>query len=84
LTPVEERLQDVLLDVMVVVDDGRHPVAKLGKVLDIFFHAVVVHVVGGRLRPQQSIIADILLGKAVPIVAANHRIGQVEIFDHRL
>src|SRR5437867_13078274 len=27
---------------------------------------------------------DVLFGKAVPVVTANHRIGQVEIFDHRL
>jgi len=39
---------------------------------------------GGRLGSQQPVVAHILHGESVPIVAADHRIGQVEVFDHGL
>jgi len=55
-----------------------------GKVLDVFVDTVVVHVVGSGLGSQKPIIANVLLGEAVPVMAADHRIRQVEIFDHRL
>src|SRR5438094_8322132 len=46
--------------------------------------AVVIHVVGSWLGSQQPVVANILFGKAVSVMAADHRIGPVEIFDHRL
>lgn len=84
LTAVDEGFHHILLDVVVVVDDLRHPVAETRKVLQVLVDAVVVYVVSGRLGSQQPIVADVLLGKSVPVVAADHGIGQVEIFDHRL
>ena len=72
------------MDVVVVVDDLRHPLAQPGKVLDVFVDARVVHIVGGGLGSQDAVVAHILLGDAVPIMTADHRIGQVEILDHRL
>jgi len=56
----------------------------LGKVRDVFVDAVVVYAVARRLGPQEPIVAHVLFGKAVPVMAADHRVGQVEIFDHRL
>ncbi len=44
-------------------------------------HAVVVDVVARRLGAQHEVITNVLLDEAVAIVAANHRIGQVHIFD---
>lgn len=84
LAAIDECFHPVLLDVVVVVDDLRHAVAELREVPDVLMDAVVVDVVGSRLRSQQAVVVDILLGKAVPVVAADHRVGQVEIFDHRL
>ena len=58
--------------------------SELGKVLDVLVDAVVVHVIGGRLGSQYPFVANVLLGEAMPVMTADHRIGQVEIFDHRL
>ena len=52
--------------------------------LDVFVHAVVVYVVRSRLGPQQPIVAHVLPSKTMPVMAADHGIGQVEIFDHGL
>ena len=45
------------------------------------FHAVVVDVVARGLGPKHQVIANVLLDEAVAVVAANHRIGQVHVFD---
>ena len=45
------------------------------------FHAVVVDVVARSLGPKDQVIANILLDEAVAVVAANHRVGQVHVFD---
>ena len=84
LPTVDERFQNVLLCIVVVIDDLCHPLAQLRKVLDIFVDAVIIHVVGGRLGSHQPIIANVLLGKAVPVMTPDHRVGQIEIFDHGL
>jgi hypothetical protein len=82
LAPVDEGLQDVLLHVVVAVDDLGHSLAEVGQILYVFVDPVVIHVIGGRFGSQNAIVAHILLGKAVAVMTADHRIGQVEIFDH--
>jgi hypothetical protein len=79
LTSVDEGFQYVLLDIVVVVDDLRHPLAKMRKVLDILVDTVVVHVIGGWLGSQDAVVANVLLGEAVSVVTADYRIGQVEM-----
>ncbi len=69
---------------MIVVDDGRHLIPQLRDILDVFVNAVVAHVVGGWLGPQQAIVPNVLLGKAASVMTPDHRIGQVQIFDHGL
>ena len=49
LAAVDQCFHHILLDVVVVVDDLRHQVAELRKVLEALIHAAVVGVVGGRL-----------------------------------
>ena len=52
-----------------------------GKILDGFLDAVVVDVVARCLRAEDEVIADVLLDKAVAVMAADHGVGQVHVFD---
>ena len=49
--------------------------------LDRLVHAVVGHVVAGRLGTEDHVVAHVLLDKAVAIMTADHRVGQVHVFD---
>jgi len=69
---------------MVLVDDLRHPLAKPRKVLHGLVDTIVVDAVGSRLGSQQAVVTHILFGKAVPLATVDHRMGQVQIFDHGL
>jgi len=40
--------------------------------------------VGGWLGAEQQMISDVLFDETVSIMAANHRVGQVHVFDHGL
>lgn len=82
MATVQEGFQDVLLDVVIVVDDGRYLLAELRKILHSLFNAVVGDVVGRWLGAQVQVIAHILLDKSAAVVAADDRIGQIQIFDH--
>jgi len=50
-------------------------------VLDSLVHSVVGHVVAGGLGPEDQVVAHVLLDKAIAIVAADNRVGQVHVFD---
>src|SRR6266481_8165768 len=52
--------------------------------LDGFFDAVVSHIVGRRLGAHDEMIADVLFDEAIAVVAADDRVGQLDIFDHGL
>ena len=65
----------------VFVVDRRKLVAQRRQVLDGLVHPVVGDVVGGRLSAQDQLVADTLLDEAVAIVAADHQVGHVHIFD---
>ena len=52
--------------------------------LDSFVDPVVGDVVGGRLGPQDEVIAHVLLDEAVAVMAADDRVGQVHVFDFGL
>ena len=81
LAAIDEGLQNVLLHVEVVVVDRREGIAESREIFDRFVHAVVVDVVARRLGAQDEVIANVLLDEAVAVVAANHRVGQVHVFD---
>jgi hypothetical protein len=61
LAAVYERLQEVLLGVVIVVDDVGHPPAELRQVLHILIDPIISHIIGSRLGPQEPVIADVLL-----------------------
>ena len=81
LSAVDEGLQDILLDVEVVVSDRGKPLAQLGQMLDGLFDAVVGHIVGRRFGVKYEPIADVLFDKAITVVAADDRVGELDIFD---
>ena len=76
LPAIHEGLQDVLLDVEVVVDDGGKLGAQCGEMFDGLLDAVVGDVVGRRFGAQVEMIADVLFDKALAVVAADDRVGQ--------
>src|SRR5215467_13795358 len=84
LSAVNKGFQDVLLDIVVVVDYRSQPPPKFGEVLDGFVDAVVVHVVGSWLSAEQNVVAYVLFNKASSVVAADDRIGQIQVFDDGL
>ena len=84
LASVDKGFQDVLLDVEVVVADGRQPVSQLGQVFHRLFDPIVGDVIGSRLGAQAQVIADILLEEAVSIVATDHWVRKIEILDDGL
>jgi len=84
LAAVHERFQDVLLGLVIVVNDLGHPLAEWRQVLDVLVDSIVSDIVGSGLGSQQPVVADVLLGEAVPVVTANNRVGKIEIFDHGL
>ena len=54
---------------------------RAGRFSHRFVDAVVVDVVARRLGAQDEVIANVLLDEAVAVVAADHRVGQVHVFD---
>src|SRR6266436_4787880 len=81
LTAIDKRLEDILLDIQVTVVDRRELVAQRGKMLDSLIHSVVGHVVAGCFGPEDQVVAHVLLDKAIAIMAADNRVGQVHVFD---
>ena len=59
LSSVNKAFQDVLLDVKIVVANGREPVTELGEVFDGLFDPIGGHVVSSRLGAQAQVIADV-------------------------
>ena len=54
------------------------------QILQSFAHAIVGNIVGGRFSAKITVVADILFEEPVLIVAADDRIGKIEIFDDGL
>src|SRR6266566_7528671 len=84
LPPIDKGFEDVLLNIQVGVDNRGQLRPELGEIDDGLGHRVVRHVVGGRLGAEQEMIADVLFDESVAVVAANHRVGEVQVLDHRL
>ena len=84
LPAIDERLQDILLDVVIVVDDRGHLLAQLREILNSFFAAVIINIVGSRLGPQQDVIADVLFDEAIAVMTADDGVGQIHILDDGL
>jgi hypothetical protein len=84
LPSIDKAFQDVLLDVKIVVANGREPVSELGEVFDGLFDPIGGHVISSRLGAQAQVIADVLFEGAVRIVSTNHRVGQIEVFNNGL
>jgi hypothetical protein len=75
LPAIDEGLQGILLNVEIIIDDRRQGLAEKGEIFHRFVDAVVVDVVACGFCTQDEAIADVLLDKAIEIMAADHRIG---------
>jgi hypothetical protein len=53
-------------------------------ILDGLLAPIIVDVVGSWFGAEQQVIADILFDEAVSIMAANHGVGEINVFDHGL
>ena len=69
---------------MVAINDGCHLLAKLGKIFNGLCDAVFGDIVRGRLGAQVEVVTHVLVDESVAVMAADDRVGQFEIFDHRL
>ena len=84
LATIEEGLQDILLHVEVVVGDGGHFLAQSRQIFHRLFYTVIGDIIGGGFGAERQMIADILFGEAVAVVTADHRVGQIHVFDDGL
>ena len=84
LPTIDEGLQDVLLHIEIAVDKGIEFLSQPREVLHGLANAVIGDIVGGRLGAQQAAIPDVLFQEAMLVVAADDRVGQIEIFDDSL
>src|ERR1700758_5378686 len=84
LTSVNKAFQDILLNIKIVVANGREPVTELGEVFDGLFDPIGGHVISSRLGAQAEVIADVLFEGAVCVVSTNHGVGQIKVFDDSL
>jgi hypothetical protein len=84
LTSVNKAFQDILLNIKIVVANGREPVTELGEVFDGLFDPIGGHVISSRLGAQAEVITDVLFEGAVCVVSANDGVGQIEVFDDGL
>ena len=69
---------------MIVVHNPRQFLLQLGQVFDVLIHVIVVDIISGQFGPQQAVVAHVLLEEAIAIVAADHRVGKIQVFDHGL
>ena len=81
LPAINEGFEDILLDIEVVVVDGRERRAQRRQIVDGFLDAIVGDVVARSLGAQDEMVAHILFDEAVAIVAANDRVGEVHVLD---
>src|SRR5215813_1054626 len=68
----------------VAVDNGGELRSELGKMIDGLGYPVVSDVVVGRFSAEHEMITDVLLDKPVAVVAADDRVREVQVLDHRL
>ena len=74
-----------MLHIQIAVDDAGKPLSQFGKILYRLADAVISgDIVGRRFRAQDETIADVLFEEAPAVVAADHRVGQIQILDHGL
>src|SRR6266498_1102519 len=84
LAPIDERFQDVLLHMQIGVDNRGQLGPQLGEMVNGLGHPIVRHVVGSGLGTEQEMIADVLLDEPVAVVAADDRVREVQVLNHRL
>src|ERR1700751_3494144 len=84
LPSVNKAFQDILLNVKVVVANGREPVTELGEVFDGLFDPIGGDVISSRLGAEAQVIAGVLFEAAGCVVSTNEGIGQIEVFDNGL
>ena len=56
LASIDEAFQDVLLNIKIIVANGREPVTELGEVFDGLFDPIGGHVISSRLGAQAQVI----------------------------
>ena len=76
LSAIDERFEDVLLDVVIPVDDARHFFAQSGQIVDGFANSVLGDVVGRGLGSEIGFVSDVLLDEAILVVAAMTGLGK--------
>src|SRR5262245_19698351 len=78
LATVGEGFENVLLDVEMMVECAPEKRETLHRLV----HSVIVDIVACGLSAQDEVIANILFDEAVAIVAANHRVRQVDASNY--
>src|SRR6266852_6309609 len=83
LPTVHKGLENVLLHRQVAIGHGGHGLAQTRHMFNGLGDPEVRHVVGRGLGAQAEVIPDVLFDRPIATVAADDRIREIEIFDHR-
>ena len=84
LSSVDEGLQDVLLGREIIVADARQLISQWGQVFYSLPDPIVGDVIGRQLGAQAQMIADILFEKSLSIMATDHWVRKIKIFNDGL
>ena len=84
LASVDKGLQDVLLDCEIIVADAGQLISQWRQVFDSLPDPIISHVIGRKLGTQAQVIADILFEKSFSVVATDHWVGKINVFNDGL
>ena len=73
-----------MLNIKIIVANGREPVTELGEVFDGLFDPIGGHIISSRFGAQAEVIADVLFEGTVCVVSTNDGVGQIEVFNDGL
>jgi hypothetical protein len=74
LSPVNEGLKDVLLNIEVVLIDASQPFTQFREVVDSLADSKPADIVTGNFGTQNPIVSNVLFDRAILVIAADDRV----------
>jgi hypothetical protein len=79
---IEESLQDILLHILIALSDAPQFFSQRNKVFYCLIDAVVsFHIIAGSFESEHIMIAYIIFGKTILVIAPHHGISRMQVFD---
>jgi hypothetical protein len=84
LSSVDEGLEDILLNIEIVSIDGSQPFAQFRKVVDSLADSEPTDVIAGHLSTQDPVVSDVLLDRAILVIAADDGIAEMKVLNRAI